>query len=220
KLRRIHGGWSAIDALRDDLQRVVRAGKALVVHLPEGGTLREIFVASAGTKLVVAPESTLAFGGLSVEARYVKGALDRLGVEVEVHRRAEFKSAAEFVSREAMSDESRTQLTEMLESFYGAVVEEVAASRGASPEAIRALLDRPLLRPEQALEAGLVDALAYEDELPPLLSPGGRRPRLVSLRRAQKLADSRLFLRVRRPPRFALVRVEGTIVDSERGRAS
>jgi protease IV len=219
KVRRIRGGWAAVDALRDDLSRIVRAGKSLVVHLPEGGSLRELFVASAGTKIVVAPESTLTLGGLSVEARYVKGALDKLGVEVEVHRRAEFKSAAEFVSADAMSEESRAQLTELLESFYGAVVEAVAASRGTSLEVTRALLDQPLLRPEQALEAGLVDALAYEDELPSLLEPDRERPKLVSIARARRLVRSRMLLPLGRPPRFALIRVEGTIVDSESSRA-
>jgi protease IV len=219
KVRRIRGGWAAVDALREDLGRIVRAGKSLVVHLPEGGSLRELFVASAGTKIVVAPESTLTLGGLSIEARYVKGALDRLGVEVEVHRRAEFKSAAEFVSADTMSEESRTQLTELLESFYGAVVEAVAASRGMSHAATRALLDQPLLRPAQALDAGLVDALAYEDELPSLLEPDGSPPKLVAIGRARRLTRSRLLLPFTRPPRLALIRVEGTIVDSESSRA-
>src|SRR5690606_3876766 len=102
---------------------IAAAGKELVVHLPEGGTLRELYLASAGTRILLAPEGTLSLGGLSVQSRYVKQALDRLGVELEVHRRAEYKSALESVSADAMSEENRRQLTEMLEAFYGAVVE-------------------------------------------------------------------------------------------------
>lgn len=218
KLRRLRGGWAAIDALRDDLLRIAAAGKELVVHLPEGGTLRELYLASAGTRILLGPEGTLSLGGLSVQSRYVKQALDRLGVELEVHRRAEYKSALESVSADAMSEENRRQLTEMLEAFYGAVVEAIARARGARPEDVRAILDRPFVRPDQLVAAGLADGLAYEDELAGVLEPG-ERTRTTPLGRAARIGRARLFLPLRRPPTFALIRVEGTIVDGDGGRA-
>src|SRR5690606_12042964 len=78
------------------------------------------------------------------------------------------------------------------------------------------LLDRPLMRPEEALESGLIDRLAYEDELSLSISTESP-PKLTPPSRAHRVAESKLLVSPRRRPRFALVRVEGTIVDSEKG---
>ncbi|MCU0383890.1 MAG: signal peptide peptidase SppA, partial [Cyclobacteriaceae bacterium] len=59
----------------------------------------------------------------------------------------------------------KLQLQETIESLYNYVVEQVAESRNIEKEELRNMADKMLVRnAKQAVEAGLIDSLLYQDE--------------------------------------------------------
>jgi protease-4 len=67
----------------------------------------------------------------------------------------------------------------MMESIYGDLfshyVKAVATARKKNEEEVRSLIDKAFFQGEEALKAGLVDDLLYEDQLQNLLQSGGRK---------------------------------------------
>lgn len=164
------GGFAAMSSLRDLLRKIVASGRRCIVFLPRGGGMKELFVASAGGEIVVGKGSTLLLGGLSASTTYWKGALDRAGIDLTVHRRSEYKTAMEPYARESMSDEQREQTELLLGGIDEAIREAVAKARQLDPETVRAILERPILVAEEAVSLGLADRVAYEDELENLMA--------------------------------------------------
>lgn len=209
----LNAGWSVCVGLRDQIERLKRHGKATAVMLPRGGSHRELFVASAADRVFMAPRATVSLLGLSATARYVKPLLGKAGIEVEPFARKEYKTAAERVGREAMSDEQREQLQAVIDGYTESLVGALAQKCGTSVDEARALFETGVFRAEAATEVGLVDAVAYEDELCELLGCDKKRPMTEA---ASYLAykERRLFVPVRRRPYIAVVSVRGAISES------
>ena len=104
--------------------------------------------------------------GLAAELTFFKGTLDKLGVEAQIFRVGEFKSAVEPFFRKDMSEASRAQTESFLNSIYNNMLTQIADSRGMSLAELRKLSDKLEVRKaEDALSKGLVTQLAYYDEV-------------------------------------------------------
>ncbi|MGB5810674.1 MAG: signal peptide peptidase SppA [Polyangiales bacterium] len=206
-------GWSVCMGLRDQVERLRQAGKATAVMLPRGGSHRELFVASAAAQVFMAPRASISLLGLSASARYIKPLLDRAGVEIEPFARKEYKTAAERVSRDSMSPQQREQLQVIIDGFSDSLVNALAARTGRSTSEVRGFFATGVFRAEEAIGAGLIDQVAYEDELASLLGCDKKRP-LVEAHRYLAFKERRLFVPIRRRPYIAIVTVKGAISES------
>jgi len=207
------GGWSVCVGFRDQIQRLRRHGKATVVMLQRGGGHKELYVASAAERVYMAPRSTITLLGLSASSHYVKPLLDRVGVEVEPFARKEFKTAAERLTRESMSGPQREQLQAVIDGYTENVLVALAERTGTTPELARELFETGVFRGEDAIAAGLVDELAYEDELEVLLDCDKKHP-LMEANRYFAFKERRLFRPLRRRPYIAVVAIKGAISES------
>lgn len=192
------GTAASLRALLGETAQRVR----LRVHAPSLSLL-ELWVASAGAELWIPPGAELHLLGIRAEAVFLRQLLDRWGVEPQIERISPHKTAADPLLFARMSDSMRENLESLTGSLYDTLVGQTAASRGLDRAALLQLVDRGLLQPEEARRSGLVDGLAYEDELvgPPAATlswPAARRR-----------------LRLRPPPLrpvVAVVSVEGLLV--------
>jgi protease IV len=164
------GGLATLQNLRRSLQRLREAGKEAVVYTPYLDLAR-YYVAAAADRIVVPPSAQFEFLGLRVEALFLKEALAKAGVEADILQISPFKTAGNIFDKAGMTPEQREQLFWLLDDNYNMVTDDIAGGRQLSQETVQALVDRAPLTAEEALEAGLVDDLAYEDELPYLLAP-------------------------------------------------
>jgi protease-4 len=90
---------------------------------------------------------------------------DKLEIKPQIFRVGEFKSAVEPFMLDKMSEASKLQLQETIESLYGYVVEKVAESRKLNKTKLMEMADKMTIRnAKQAVEAGLIDSLLYQDE--------------------------------------------------------
>lgn len=149
--------------LMNELSALKKAGKKFVCY-SETLDQRSLMFASLSDHLVVPPSGIITLEGLTVEAMYLKDLLAKFDAKMEVVHIGEFKTAFEDLARDSMSPAQRKVLGILLDEFYNQIGDTIANNRGIGRDKVEAMFDKMIVRPEQALEAGLIDAVAYEDE--------------------------------------------------------
>jgi protease-4 len=169
-------------------------------------------LATGFSEIWLQPSGDLGLTGVAAEATFLRGVLDKAGLEPQFVQRHEYKNAVDRLSRYGFTDAFREASTQLVRSAYGQVVDAVAAARGLSPERVRELVDAAPLSAEEARAAGLVDQVGYRDEVYASARPDGAE--LLFLSRYQRSgAPKRLAgrVRARKAPVVALVPVTGAI---------
>jgi len=159
----LRAGWAQIQEIRRCLTALREAGKKVWVYLPEGG-IHEYVLATAAERIILPPAATLDITGLSSEVTFWTGALQKIGIEAEVVQLGKFKSAGEAFTRTEMSQPHRDMIEALIDDLYSQVIERVAHGRGVAQDQIRGIVDGGPFLASEALDRGLIDALAYEDE--------------------------------------------------------
>ena len=222
QVRSAGAGPAVLASLRDVISEIRAAGKDVIAYLPHGADNRSLYLASAARLIIVGPETTVAPLGFAAHGRYVRRALERLGVEPEVFAKGMYKSAGESLVRDTMSDAQREQLGALLETFHDALVSALAQGRQVTREVAARWIDEAPHSAAAAVELGLVDAVAYEDDLDRFLapvapaSPEGGRPRLVPAERYLRQRLATRFRPVRRRAVIGVIEVHGPIVSQAR----
>ena len=157
-------GRGRAEELRAAIGRIRKAGKPVAAHLVGSDPIHYL-VASACDTISMPPAATLEITGVRTEVTFFKAMLDKLGVDAEILQVGEFKGAGEPLTRTSMSPQLRKQYEEFVGDLYEQLVERIAADRKLSVDRVRELIDTGVFTPEQALEAKLIDAVGYEDEL-------------------------------------------------------
>ncbi len=157
-------GWAKIEELRADIINFKKSGKPVYAFLRGAGT-KEYYLATAADKVFMSPEDELDVKGLRAELMFFKGTLDKLGVEMEFEHVGKYKDAPDMFTKNESSPETREVLNQLLDQFYGDLINTVAEGRKKSPDAVRALIDNGPFIGKEALDGGLVDALIYEDQM-------------------------------------------------------
>lgn len=215
----LRAGWTTLSGLREVIAGWRAGGKHVVAHLPDGGGTRELYLALAADTIWMAPEATLAFLGIASESMYLKALLDRLGVTVEVHAAGRFKTAAEPLVADRMSDAQREQRQPLLDAVHGEFVDALRSSGRMDDAAIAQAFAHGLLRGATAVECGLADAVCYPDEIAGRL-PGASgstvaasvvQPRIMSLSQYRWGFGERMWRPVLPVPYVAVIPVHGTI---------
>lgn len=208
RLKRLDLGWGRIAELRDALLTLRDAEKHVVVHM-DGGADPEVFLASAADRVYLTPAGALDLDGLHVTLTYLADLLQQLGIRPEAIAAGGYKTAPRTFTDSEPSDEELEVQNDILDLVYARMVEAIAAGRKLTADEVRAIIERGPISSDDALEAGIIDGLAYWDELPRRLEElAGRVPRLDET----YLDDLRRTVRWNDPPQIAIVPVVGQIV--------
>ena len=157
-------GWARARELRDGVLRLREAGKRVTASLEYAG-LMDYYLASAADRIHLHPRGQLGLYGVSMEVMFYAGLFEKLGIEAQFEAIGPYKTAPEAFTASRMSPEHRAQLESLGEEFRSGIAEAVAEARGmTAADADRLLSDGPYTA-SRALEAGLVDALSYLDEI-------------------------------------------------------
>ena len=156
--------WARLQGLRRAIEKLRAAGKRVWVHLGHAG-VGEYYVASAAERINLAPPVLLDITGLSSEAVFLLGALEKIGVQADVVQMGRYKSAGETFTRRDMSESHREMMESLVDDLYGQLIDAVAAGRALDPASARDLLDRGPFLGEEAVEAKLVDSRLYADQV-------------------------------------------------------
>ena len=130
--RFFNAGFATLDEIRSELKNFKESGK-FVVAFSEFYMEKGYYLASVADEIYLTPDfGSLEFNGLNVELTFIKGTLDKLGIEPQIFRVGEFKSAVEPFIRKDMSEENEEQITSFVNSIYNHVLGQIGESRGLS----------------------------------------------------------------------------------------
>ncbi|MFF0342325.1 signal peptide peptidase SppA [Kribbella sp. NPDC004875] len=174
------------------------------------------YLATAFDEIWVQPSGDLAITGVSVQAVFVRGALDKAGVIPQFGKRREYKTAADTFTEKEMTGPAREMASRLAESAYEQIVEGIAVRRRLDTARVRELVDTAPLPAQDGLDAGLVDRLGYRsdvyDELEKQLQYDDRLLAERYIRRGPRTLDElRKTLPWPQKPLVAVVRVTGGI---------
>ena len=104
KIDPLQCGWGKIQEIRRHVEMFRQSGKWAVAYLERAGE-KEYFLATAFGEIYAPPSASLSLRGLAVTGTFLRGVLDKVGVEPEIRRIGKFKSAGDQLLRKDMSGE-------------------------------------------------------------------------------------------------------------------
>ncbi|TDS17173.1 signal peptide peptidase SppA [Sphingobacterium paludis] len=161
----VNTGMASLKEIRDALLDFKKSGKFVVAY-SDSYTQKAYYIASVADKVYLNPEGGLEFNGLSSSIAFVKDALQKLGVDMQVVKVGTYKSAVEPFILNEMSAANRMQVTAYLESMYGSFLTNVSEGRKISVDSLRYVANNYLIRnADDAVRYKFVDGKLYKDEL-------------------------------------------------------
>jgi len=158
-------GEATTEEIRNALINFKKSGKFIIAY-SEIYTQGFYYLASVADKVYINPKGIFEFSGFSSQITFLKGALDKLGIEAQVIKVGTYKSAVEPLILTKMSDANRLQVTSYLGSLYDHFLTGIANSRHLNKDSLFTYADQMRIRePEDALKYKLVDGLKYKDEI-------------------------------------------------------
>lgn len=163
----VEGGIAQIEEVRKALEYFRSCGKAVISYI-ENPSNGGYYLASVSDKIYMTPHlgGMNLFNGLSSQMIFLKDALDRLGINVQLIRHGKYKSAGEMFVRNSSSKENTQQNEEMVDAMWNSWKNAIAQTRDLDPDDIDQMLNNLELNlPSDFLEKGLVDELLTQDQL-------------------------------------------------------
>ncbi|GAB4376056.1 MAG: signal peptide peptidase SppA [Elainellaceae cyanobacterium] len=159
-------GFATLREVRQALQKFQESGKPIYAYDDSQWQERDYYLTSVADTILQHPTSVLEINGLSSENIFFAGALEKFGIGVQVLRVGKYKAAVEPFTRRDNSPEAEEQIQTLVTDLWSEFLTSAAESRELTPQALQTIADQQaLLLPEQAQAAGLVDKVAYEDEV-------------------------------------------------------
>jgi protease IV len=170
------GLWGKVQEIREAVIDFRRSGKPIVGFLEYGGQ-QEYYLASACDKVFLVPASTLDLTGVAWYEVFLRGTLDKIGAYPDFLHIGEYKTAANTMTERTFTAAHREMTESLANDTYVQLVKGIAEGRKKTEADVRAIIERGPMLPEEAVRLGLVDDLAYEDQLDDKVALGGRRLR-------------------------------------------
>lgn len=158
-------GYATLKEVRGAIETFKASGKPVVAYLTQA-TTKSYYLASAATDLALDPYGLIFMPGLASEPAFFAGAFEKYGINVQVTRVGKYKSAVEPFTRREMSPEAREELQKLLGDIWSGLLADIGTSRNLTPEKLQGTVDTEgLIRASAAKEQGLIDRVAYRDEV-------------------------------------------------------
>lgn len=161
----LSAGPATMASLRQAVVRFRDSDKRVIAYLHTLG-MWPYYLATACDEILAPECATFRVAGLWAEAIFLKNALDLVGIEADFEAIAEYKVSPDTYCRTQMTEPHREMLELLLDSLYDEITSAMAEGRSLAAQRVQELLDSVPLPAQQAHEAGLLDGVYYEDELP------------------------------------------------------
>ncbi|MBO9675780.1 MAG: signal peptide peptidase SppA [Sphingobacteriaceae bacterium] len=160
-----NAGYATLREVRNALIDFKKSHKKIIAY-SEVYTQGAYYIASVADKVYLNPEGALEFKGFSSELTFFKGTLEKVGVEMQVIRVGNYKSAVEPFILDKMSDYNRKQVTAYVGGLYNTFLSDIALSRNIQKDSLYAIADNyKVQQPQDAVNFKMIDALKYKDEI-------------------------------------------------------
>lgn len=162
-------GVAQIQEIRDAIARF-RAKNKFAVAFSEtfgevGPGTGSYYLATAFDQIWLQPSGDIGLTGVIMESPFIRGTLDKLGVSPRMDHRYEYKNAMNMFTEKKYTPPHREASEKIITSWFGQMVRGIAESRRLTDGQVQSLVDRGPLLGQEAVDAKLVDGLAYRDEV-------------------------------------------------------
>jgi protease IV len=205
--------WGKVQEIRDAIIDFKKSGKPIYAYLEYGGD-REYYLATAADKIFVMPSSPLDLVGIATYELFLRGTLDKVGAYPDLHHVGAYKTAVNTFTQKGFTPTHREMDESLNRDLYEQLVRGIADGRKKNDAEIRALIDQGPFMPEDALHAGLIDDVAYEDQVEEKLRAGERAARIDSDDYARVSVSA---TGLNRGPRIAVIYAVGAISSGKSG---
>ncbi|MBN1224076.1 MAG: signal peptide peptidase SppA [Candidatus Aminicenantes bacterium] len=206
--------WAKINEIRSLVLDFKKSGKTTVAYISETMDFdKEYYLATACDHIFLHPLGSLIINGIGGHFLFLRGALDKLGIEVEVERVDEFKTAYNMFTEEKFSPSHKEMMASLYNDIFDLYIASIAEARGKTEEEVHELIDQGVFTGEKAKELDLVDALLYEDELEDFLKGGSSH--IYRISHAQYLKSKTKSSGLTRGRKIALIYGVGPIHTGE-----
>jgi protease-4 len=148
-----------------DAVRVLKAhGKKVLCSVEDAGS-KSLFVCANADRTVVDPAGGVRYAGLKAQYIYLKGLLDKLGIRAQFIRVGPHKTAPEQFTNEHAGPVAAADHEDILRQQEAVFVRNMAIYRHMSEERIREETRKGPFVASEAMQAGFVDATAFDDEV-------------------------------------------------------
>lgn len=156
-------GYATALEIRNALTAFKKTGKFVYAYAPYYDE-KNYYIASIADSVFIEKSGGVMFNGLSANLMFFQGALEKMGVEMQVIKVGAYKGAVETFSRKELSDENREQISVYINSLYKTFLTAVCESRKLDTAALNNAIDNFTIQtPSQAVSFGLIDKMTYED---------------------------------------------------------
>ena len=204
--------WGKVQEIRDAIVDFKTSEKPIVGFLEYGGE-QEFYLASACDKVYLMPTASLDLTGMANYELFLRGTLDKIGAYPDALHIGDYKTASNMLTERTFTPAHREMAESLNKDLYDQLVKGLAAGRQKTEQEMRELIDHGPFLPEDAVRAGLVDDVAYEDELDDKVQLGAGEVKFLEQRDYRSVPATSLGLA--RGPRIAILYAVGIISSGE-----
>jgi protease IV len=205
--------WGKVQEIRDAVLDFKKSGKPIYAYLEFGGD-REYYLATAADKVFLMPSASLDLVGVATYELFLRGTLDKVGAYPDLHHIGDYKTATNTFTEKGYTAAHKEMDASLNRDLYDQLVRDIADSRKKSEADVRALIDTGPFLPEDALHAGLVDDVVYEDQVDETLRAGAGSRHIDGDDYARVSSSS---VGLNRGPRIAVIYAAGAIASGKNG---
>jgi len=219
--------WGKVQEVRDAVLDFKKSGKPVYAYLEYGGD-REYYLATAADRVFLMPSSPLDLKGLATYEVFLRGTLDKIGAYPDMHHIGDYKTAPNQLTEKGYTRAHKEMDEALNRDLYEQLVRGIADGRRKNDAEVRRLIDDGPFLPEDALRAGLVDDVAYEDQVEDKLrllpgraktgvAPASPSERLRKIEGDDYARVSASAFGLNRGPRIGVIYATGTINSGRSG---
>jgi protease-4 len=205
--------WGKVQEIRDAITDFRKSGKPIYAYLEYGGD-REYYLATAADKVFLMPSATLDIQGMATYQLFLRGTFDKIGAYPDLHHIGDYKTATNTMTEKGYTAAHKEMDESLNRDLYEQIVRDIGDSRKKTEPEMRALIEDGPFLPEDALHAGLVDDIAYEDQVDDKLRAGESRRHIDGDEYARVSTSS---VGLNRGPRIAVIYAAGAITSGKNG---
>jgi protease-4 len=158
--------WASLQAIRNALVDFRKSGKWIIAY-GDNYTQPTYYLASTANKIFINPQGMIDWHGMSAQPIFLKDAMAKFGVKMQLSKVGAYKSAPEQFTADQMSEPNREQVTAYVNGLWQNVLKGVSESRKISIDSLNAYADRLItfVKTEDYKKYKLVDELIYTDQV-------------------------------------------------------
>ncbi|NJN65103.1 MAG: signal peptide peptidase SppA [Acidobacteria bacterium] len=162
-------GMAQAQELRDAVKKFRESGKPAFAFAETFGEYSPgnvgYYVATAFDEIWLQPSGDIGLTGFALEGQFLRGTFDKLDIKPRMDQRYEYKNAMNQYTHTAFTEPHREAFFSLADGWQKQMERGIAEGRKLDAAAVRGIVDRGPYLGQEAVAAGLVDGVAYRDEV-------------------------------------------------------